>query len=88
MTEVMGSNLRSREVIRYGEGDNRALHEIIESASPQGWHTFDQSLLKAREADLITDETAVSFATDKSKVRRHLDLLSKQAGGRPKSHPV
>jgi twitching motility protein PilT len=80
ITEVMGSNLRTRETIRRGESENKNFHEIIEAAAIHGWHTFDQSLLKACEADLITEETAISYSTNKSTMRQSLDLLAKKRG--------
>jgi len=71
----MGSNLRSREVIQLGESEKRNLHEIIESSvTPYGWHSFEQSLLKAYLAGLITEETAVLHSTHKSKIRQAIDL--------------
>ena len=42
-----------------------------------GWHTFDQSLLKAYKADLITDETALIFCAHKNKMRRDIDMVKK-----------
>jgi twitching motility protein PilT len=80
ITEVMGSNLRTRETIRYGESETKSFHEIIEAQTILGWHTFEQSLLRAREADLITDETAIMYCTNKSIMRRDLDLLTKRRG--------
>jgi twitching motility protein PilT len=75
VTEVMGSNLRSREVITMGESDKRNLHDIIEaSVTPYGWHSFEQSLLKAFMAGLITEETALLHAAHKSKLRQAIDL--------------
>jgi len=75
VTEIMGSNLRSREVIQMGESEKRNLHEIIESSvTPYGWHSFEQSLLKAYLAGLITEETAVLHSTHKSKIRQAIDL--------------
>ena len=75
VTEVMGSNLRSREVITMGESDKRNLHDIIEaSVTPYGWHSFEQSLLKAYSAGFITEETALLHATHKSKLRQTIDL--------------
>ena len=75
VSEVMGSNLRSREVITMGESDKRNLHDIIEgSVTPWGWHSFEQSLLKAYTAGLITEETALLHATHKSKLRQAIDL--------------
>jgi twitching motility protein PilT len=77
MTELMGSNLRTREGILYGEGENRTFQDIIESASTFGWHTFDQSLLKAFQADLITEETAMTYCAHKNKMGRDLDMTKK-----------
>jgi twitching motility protein PilT len=82
ITEIMGSNLRSRETIRCGESENKTFHEIIEAASAFGWHTFDQSLLKAREANLVTDETVMMYCTNKGTMRSRLDLLQKSSGRR------
>jgi twitching motility protein PilT len=82
ITEIMGSNLRSRETIRCGESENKTFHEIIEAASAFGWHTFDQSLLKAREANLVTDETVMLYCTNKGTMRSRLDVLQKGSGRR------
>src|SRR5207302_859737 len=47
VTEIMGSSLRTRETLLYGETENRTLQRIIEAGDTMGWHSFDQSLLKA-----------------------------------------
>ena len=80
VSEIMGSSLRTRETILYGESENKSFQEIIESGSTQGWHSFDQSLLKACEAGLIADETAMLYCTSKGKFRRELDQLNKRRG--------
>ena len=77
ITEVIGSSLRTREAIRYGESENKTFNEIIEAAGNLGWHTFDQSLIKAREADLITDETAIMHCNSRPTMQRELDLRAK-----------
>ena len=77
LTEVMGSSLRTRETLLYGESENRTFQEIIEAGGTMGWHSFDQSLLKAYKADLITDETALIFCAHKNKMRRDLEMLKK-----------
>ncbi|MEY5010735.1 MAG: hypothetical protein RLZZ253_1874, partial [Verrucomicrobiota bacterium] len=79
-TEVMGSSLRSREAILLGESDGRDLHEIIESASTQGWHSFEQSLLAALRAGKITEETARLHSVRKLAMNRAIDLLRKELG--------
>jgi twitching motility protein PilT len=80
VTELLGSNLRSRETIRYGESDARFFRDIIEAGSTLGWHTFDQSLIRAHEAGLISEETALTYCTNKSKMRQVLDQFRKQQG--------
>ena len=77
MTEIMGSSLRTREALLYGEGENRTFQEIIEAGTPQGWHSFDQSLFQAYENDLITDDTALIFCAHKNKMRRDIDTAKK-----------
>ena len=80
VTEIMGSNLRTRETIVYGESENKSFYEIIEAGSTFGWHTFDQSLISAYQSGLITEETAVMTCTNKAKMRQQLDLIQKAKG--------
>jgi len=77
VTEIMGSSLRTRETLLYGESENRTFQEIIEAGDTMGWHSFDQSLLKAYKADLITDETALIFCSHKNKMRRDIEMVKK-----------
>lgn len=77
VTEIMGSSLRTRESIIFGEGENRTFQEIIEAGDIHGWHTFDQSLMKAYEAGEITAETALLYATHKTKMRRDIEMQNK-----------
>lgn len=73
VTELMGSSLRTREAIALGENENRRLHDIIEAGTSLGWHSFEQSLLKAFEEDLITEETAMLYSVNKPTMRLRLD---------------
>ena len=77
VTEIMGSSLRTRETLLYGESDARTFQEIIEAGITMGWHSFDQSLMQAFEQDLISDETALLFCTHKNKMRRDLEMAKK-----------
>ena len=74
VTELMGSSLRTREAIGVGENENRRLHDIIEAGNNAGWHSFEQSLLRAVDADLITEETAMLYCVNKPTMRQRLDL--------------
>ena len=77
VTEIMGSSLRTRETLLYGESENRTFQEIIEAGGTMGWHSFDQCLLEAYKGDVITDETALIFCAHKNKMRRDIDMLKK-----------
>ena len=77
VTEIMGSSLRTRETLLYGESENRTFQEIIEAGSTLGWHSFDQSLMRAFEEELISEETALLFCTHKNKMRRDLEMARK-----------
>jgi twitching motility protein PilT len=80
-TELMGSNLRSREAILLGEAENRHFDDIIEAGSVSGWHTFEQSLSRAYEQDLISEETALLYSNNKMKMIQRLDTLNKPRHG-------
>jgi len=76
VTEMMGSNLRTREAILLGENEGRRLDDIIEAGAVYGWHSFEQSLFKAYEQDLITEETALLYCTNKMKMVQRIDTHS------------
>src|SRR3954463_8421701 len=80
MTELMGSNLRTRETMVYGESENKSFAEIIEAGSSHGWHSFDQKIIEAYKAGIISQETAITSCSNKGKLRRELDSIQKQRG--------
>jgi twitching motility protein PilT len=77
ITEVMGSNLSTREAIMYGEKEGRSFQDIIEASSSFGWHSFDQQLVAAYEQDLVSEENALLYCTLKNKMRRDIDMIKK-----------
>ena len=78
ITELLGSSLRSREAILMGENENRRLIDIIEAGSTTGWHSFEQSLAKAYEEDLVTEETAYLYSVNKQVMRQRIDAINKR----------
>ena len=80
LMEIMGNSLRTREAIALGESDGRDFYEIIQDAATYGWMTFDQCIQRAYEAETITEETAMLYATRKGVVQRQIDQLKKQQG--------
>lgn len=80
VTEIMGSSLRTRETILYGESENKSFQEIIEAGTSLGWHTFDQSILEAYKTGIVSEETAMTCCTNKGKMQRDLDLVQRERG--------
>jgi len=80
LLEIMGSNLRTQEVMRLGESEGKTFYEIIEASHPFGWRTFDHACLEAFENGFITEETAMLYCTKRSVVSRGLDNTRKSRG--------
>src|SRR6266536_3556466 len=73
MLEIMGSNLRVQESIRYGEAEGKSFFEIIEASQPFGWRTFDFSALEAFEEGKISEENALLYCSKRGPVTRGID---------------
>jgi twitching motility protein PilT len=78
--DILGNNIRTKEIILLGEQEEKTFYEIQEASQPFGMQTFDQAIIRTYEAGLITAETAELYATRKPIVQRGIDKL-KQARG-------
>ena len=83
VTELMGSSLRTREVIVLGENENRRFSDIIEAGNTYGWHSFEQSLVEAYEKNLITEETALLYSVNKPLMHQRIDAVNKRQTNAP-----
>ncbi|OGR03753.1 MAG: twitching motility protein [Deltaproteobacteria bacterium RIFOXYD12_FULL_50_9] len=78
--EIMGMNLRIKEVIANGESEGKTFYEIIEDGVTQGMMTFDQHILQLYEAGLITEQVAMNYCSRRSILSRGLDQLKAERG--------
>jgi len=78
--EVMGNNLRVKDSIEHGESEGKTFYEIIEASSTFGWKTFDQAVLELYAQELITEESALLYCTNKGVVSRGIDKIKKTRG--------
>lgn len=85
LTEIMGNNLRVREIIQLGENENRSMHAAIEAGVTQGWHSFEQDIIAHFEAGRITEETAMLYAVNKPAMRQAIDVSKKRLGHQEES---
>lgn len=78
--ELLGSNLRVKDTILHGESEGKTFYEIIEKSQPFGMMTFDQSISELYKEGLITEETAMSYASRKATVGRAIDAIKASRG--------
>lgn len=78
--EIMGSNMRVKDTILNGESEGKTFYEIIEGSRPFGMMTFDQCITDAYKNGLISEDTAMSYASRKAVVGRSLDTVKAERG--------
>ena len=78
--EIMGKSIRNEEVILNGESEGKSYYEIIQDTEALGWQTFDTHILRLFTEGVITEETALSYASKKSVVARGLDTIKASKG--------
>jgi twitching motility protein PilT len=78
--EIMRSNLRVQEIVMHGESEGKTFYEIIEAGVALGMQTFDKSILQAYEESLISEQTAMAYASQRSAVRRGIDHIKNARG--------
>jgi twitching motility protein PilT len=78
--EVMGNNLRVKEVIVNGESEGKTFYEIIQQSRPFGWITFDDHIIELYERGLITEEVAQAYASRRAIVNRGMDQIKSSRG--------
>src|SRR3989454_341407 len=71
--EVMRTNLRVQDAILHGESEGKTFYEIIDAGVASGMETFDKSIIKGYRDGLITEQTALAYASQRSIVRRGID---------------
>ena len=78
--EIMAANMRVRDTILHGESEGKTFYEIIQGGSTYGMMTFDQSIVGLYKEGLITEETAMSYASRKAIVSRAIDSVKSARG--------
>jgi len=78
--EIIGANLRVKDSILNGEQEGKTFYDIITSSEPFGWQTFDKSITDLYEKGLITEETALAYASRKAIVGRNIDTIKSKRG--------
>jgi twitching motility protein PilT len=78
--EIMGSNLRVKEAIVQGESEGKTFYEMMQQAKPFGWCTFDDCIVGLYENGMISEDTALAYASRKAVVKRGIDQIRSGRG--------
>jgi len=78
--EIMCSNLRVKDLIMHGESDEKTYYDIIHDGKAFGMTTFDDYIIWLYEKGLITEETAMAYASRKNVLGRGIDSIKSSRG--------
>jgi twitching motility protein PilT len=78
--EILGTNLRVQDAILHGESEGKMFYDIMQAGTAFGMTTFDQHLIALYEEGLITQETAMAFASQRGIVGRGIDAIKSSRG--------
>jgi twitching motility protein PilT len=78
--EIMGKDIRVKEIILDGESESKTFYEVIESNRAFGWCTFDDSILELFQEGQVSHDTAMAYSSKKAIMRRGIDRIKAARG--------
>lgn len=78
--EILCTNLRITDTIMNGESEGKTFYEIMQAGKAFGMTTFDDYIVGLYEKGLITEETALAYASRKGIVGRGIDSVKSAKG--------
>ena len=78
--EVMRANIRVKDSILNGESEGKTFYEIIQQGAAFGMSTFDDFIVQLYEQGLISQETAMAYASRKGIAGRGIDMVKAARG--------
>jgi twitching motility protein PilT len=78
--EILATNLRVQDTILHGESEGKTFYDIMEASGAFGMVTFDQHLVGLYEEGLVTQETAMAYASQRGIVGRGIDSIKSSRG--------
>ena len=78
--EALGTSLRVKEIILHGESEGKTFFDIIQQGKVFGMITFDSCIVDLYDKGLITEDTARTYASNRSNVGRGIDTIKSARG--------
>ena len=78
--EILCTSLRVKDAILNGESEGKTFYDIMQAGHAFGMITFDQNLIALYEHGMITQETAMAYASHRGSVGRGIDMIKSARG--------
>ncbi len=78
--EILRSNIRVKDCILQGESEGKTFYDIMQKGQAFGMTTFDDHIVNLYEQGLITQETALAYASRRGIVGRGIDKVKSARG--------
>lgn len=78
--EILRMNIRVKEAILQGESEGKTFYDMMQAGRPFGMTTFDDYIIGLYEQGLITQDTALAYASNKAVAGRGIDKVKSARG--------
>jgi twitching motility protein PilT len=78
--EILRTNMRVKDLILHGETEENTFYDIMTDGQHLGMMTFDQCISEHYKNGLITEETALIYASRRANVGRVIDSIKAAKG--------
>ena len=78
--EILRMNVRVKEAILQGESEGKTYYEMMQAGRPFGMTTFDDHIIGLYEQGLVSQETALAYASNKAVAGRGIDKVKSSRG--------
>jgi twitching motility protein PilT len=78
--EILRMNLRVKEATLQGESEGKTFYEMMQAGKPFGMTTFDDYIIGLYEQGLVTQDTALAYASNKAVAGRGIDKVKSARG--------
>ena len=78
--EILRMNIRVKEAILQGESEGKTYYDMMQTGRPFGMTTFDDYIIGLYEQGVITQETALAYASNKAVAGRGIDKVKSARG--------
>ncbi|MGW8195415.1 MAG: type IV pilus twitching motility protein PilT [Desulforhopalus sp.] len=78
--EILRTSLRVKDLIMNGETEDKTYYHIVRDGSALDMRTFDQHILELYSRNLITEQSAMTYCSQRAEMNRGIDRIKSERG--------